>query len=191
MSLFNSIFERKSAFRRAALCLGFAATLVVSGCQVRPLYGTSTGDFTDTPSPVSAELAAIDLDSISSQYSNDDAARVLYNELTFKFERGAGTPAKKYRLKVLMDVNNAAVAVERFADVPSAYTTTMNSTFVLSDIETDETLMTGRSFKSASYDFSDQRFANTRAYRDAQERVAKSVADDIAARVAGYFASQS
>jgi LPS-assembly lipoprotein len=90
-----------------------------------------------------------------------------------------------------MDVGSAAVGVERFKDVPAAYTATMNATFVLSDIATDETLMTGRAFKSASYDFSNQRFANTRAYRDAQERVAKSVADDIAARVAGYFSSQS
>lgn len=191
MSLFNNIFERKGAIRRAALCLSFSAAVVLSGCQVRPLYGTSTGDFGSTPSPVAAELAAIDLDSISSRFANEDAARVLYNELTFKFERGGESPAKKYRLKVLMDVSSAEVGVERFADVPSAYTTTMNSTFVLSDLATDETLMTGRSFKSASYDFSDQRFANTRAYRDAQERVAKSVADDIAARVAGYFASQS
>ena len=192
MSLFDNLFKTShSASRRAALCVGIAAALALGGCQIKPLYGTSTGDFGATPSPVTTELAAIDLDSISSQFANDDAARVLYNELTYRFERGAGSPPKKYRLKVLMDVSSSEVGVERFADVPSAYTTTMNSTFVLSDLATDETLMTGRAFKSASYDFSDQRFANKRAYRDAQERVAKSVAEDIAARIAGYFASQS
>lgn len=192
MSLFDNLFKTGSkAHRRLALCVGVVAALTLSGCQVKPLYGTSAGDFGSTPSPVAAEMAAIDLESINSQYANDDAARVLYNELTYRFERGAGSPAKKYRLKVLMDVSSAEVGVERFADVPSAFTTTMNSTFVLSDINTNETLMTGRAFKSASYDFSDQRFANKRAYRDAQERVAKSVAEDIAARVAGYFASQS
>jgi len=191
MSLFDNLFHIGSAARSAALCVGLAATLALGSCQVRPLYGTSTGDFGSTPSPVAAELAAIDLDSINSQYANDDAARVLYNELIFRFERGAGAPAKKYRLKVLMDVSSSEVGVEQFSDVPSAYTTTMNSTFVLSDLATSETLMTGRAFKSASYDFSNQRFANTRAYRDAQGRVAKAVADDIAARIAGYFASRS
>ncbi|WP_269584884.1 LPS assembly lipoprotein LptE [Roseibium sp. Sym1] len=191
MSLFDNIFQTGGAMRRAALCVAFAAATVLSGCQVRPLYGTGTGDFGTVQSPVAAELAAIDLDSISNQYANDDAARVLYNELTYRFERGAGAPPKKYRLKVLVDVGSSEVGVERFADVPSAYTTTMNSTFVLSDLATDETLMTGRAFKSASYDFSSQRFANKRAYRDAQERVAKAVADDIAARIAGFFASQS
>lgn len=193
MSLFDNLFKTGSkAPKRLALCVvGIAAALTISGCQVKPLYGTSTGDFGATPSPVSTELAAIDLDSINSQFATEDAARVLYNELTYRFERGAGSQPKKYRLKVLTDVSSAEVGVERFADVPSAYTTTMNSTFVLSDLSTDETLMTGRSFKSASYDFSDQRFANKRAYRDAQERVAKSVAEDIAARIAGYFASKS
>ncbi|MBN9673176.1 hypothetical protein JF539_22655 [Labrenzia aggregata] len=164
---------------------------MLGGCQVRPLYGTSTGEFGSVPSPVAAELAAIDLDSISSRYANDDAARVLFNELTFKFERGAATPPKKYRLQVLMDVSSAEVGVEEFADVPSAYTMTMNSTFVLSDLTTNETLLTGKTFKSASYDFSSQRFANRRALRDANERVAKAVADDIALRIAGYFSSKS
>lgn len=191
MSLFNNLFQSSGALRRVALCAGLAAAMALGGCQVRPLYGSSTGDFGSQPSPVAAELAAIDLESISSQYANDDASRVLYNELTYRFERGAGSGAKKYRLKVLMDIGSSEVGVEQFSDVPSAYTTTMNSTFVLSDLATDETLMTGRAFKSASYDFSNQRFANTRAYRDAQERVAKAVADDIAARIAGYFASQS
>ncbi len=191
MSLFDNIFEKKGALRRVALCAGFATAVLLGGCQVRPLYGTSTGDLGSTPSPVAAELAAVDIDSIDRRFANSDAARVLYNELTYRFERGGESPAKKYRLKVLIDINNAEVGVEQFADVPSAYTTTMNSTFVLSDLETNETLMTGRAFKSASYDFSDQRFANTRAYRDAQERVSKAVADDITARIAGYFASQS
>ncbi|GAA0784840.1 hypothetical protein E1180_07090 [Roseibium denhamense] len=188
------LFDLKNTHTRvfkAAVFGGLVLTgIALSGCQVRPLYGTTSGEFGAT-SMVADDLAAIDLDSISSQFANEDAARVLYNELTFNLERGAGSPAKRYRLKVLIDVSSSDVGVEQFADVPSAYTTTMNSTFVLSDINTNETLMTGRSFKSASYDFSDQRFANQRAYRDAQERVAKSVADDITARLAGHFASRS
>lgn len=191
MSLSDSNLRKQSLVRRIALPLALTAAVLLAGCQVRPLYGTSTGELSGAPSPVANQLAAIDLDSISSRFSNDDAARVLYNELTFHFERGAAPPEKKYRLKVLMDLRQSAVGVERFADVPAAYTTTMNSTFVLSDIETDETLMTGRAFKSASYDFSSQRFANRRALRDAEERVAKEVADDILARVAGYFGSRS
>jgi len=191
MSLFNNTFWKGGALRSTVLCASLACLVALGGCQIRPLYGTSTGETGLISSPVAAELAAIDLDSISSRYANDDAARVLFNELTFNFEKGAASPAKKYRLQVLMDVSSAEVGVEEFADVPSAYTMTMNSTFVLSDLATNETLLTGKTFKSASYDFSSQRFANRRALRDANERVAKAVADDIALRIAGYFASNS
>jgi len=81
--------------------------------------------------------------------------------------------------------------VEQLADVPAAYSMTMNATFVLSSRLDDTTMLTGKSFATASYDFSDQRLANTRARRDAEERVAKAVADDIQARIAGYFAARS
>ncbi|WP_299477602.1 hypothetical protein [uncultured Roseibium sp.] len=192
MSLFSTMLKGENNLRRLALCSAFVMAVFLSGCQVRPLYGTSTtGDFGAQSSPVAAELAAIDIDDISARFANADSARVLYNELTFRLERGAGSEEKKYRLEILVDLNNAAVAIEQFADVPSAFTITMNSTFVMSDIETDETLTTGKTFRSASYDFSSQRFANQRALRDAQERVAKAVADDIATRLAGYFASRS
>ena len=189
MSLFDSILQNGRGVRLLAVSAALAAVVTIGGCQVRPLYGTSTGEFGSASSPVAADMAAIDLDEIDARFADADSARVLYNELTFRFERGAASPPKKYRLKVLADVGSASVGVEKFADVPSAYTTTMNTTFVLSDIDSGETLMTGRSFKSASYDFSSQRFANQRALRNAHERVAKSVADDIAARIAGYFSS--
>lgn len=174
------------------LLAGFALTTLMAvglaGCQVRPLYGSLNTDPSSSV-PVQSKLAAISIDPISEKHSDATAARELYNELTFNFERGAQSPDKHYRLKLLMDVSQAEIGVEKLADVPAAYTMTMNTTFVLSDIATETTMMTGRSFATVSYDFSNQRFANIRAERDAQQRVAKSVANDIHARLAGYFTS--
>lgn len=186
-----SLRDGKDHSRRQFVSLALTAALIavtVSGCQVRPLYGTMNSAVGQT---VPADLAAIEIEPISDRYADADAARTLYNELTFKFERGAEQAEKRYRLKILMDLNSSEVGVEQLADVPAAYTMTMNTTFVLSDIETDTTMMTGRSFATASYDFSSQRFANLRAKRDAEQRAAKAVADDIQARIAGYFASKS
>lgn len=179
--------------RRGALValLGLAVGApLLAGCQVRPLYGSL-----DTSSGVSGpgvadELAAISIDPISG-YSRSTAARELFNELTFRFERGTTSPSKRYRLKVLINVVNSEVGVQQLADVPAAYSTTLNATFVLSSLTEDRTILTGKSFATASYDFSNQRFANSRARRDAEERVAKSVAEDLQARIAGYFASQA
>lgn len=183
--------DGKEHNRRQFVGLALSASLIAvgaAGCQVRPLYGTTMSASGQT---VPADLAAIDIDPISDKYADADAARVLYNELTFKFERGADRPEKRYRLRILMDLASSEVGVEQLADVPAAYSMTMNATFVLSDKETGSTMMTGRSFATASYDFSSQRYANLRAKRDAEERAAKVVADDISARIAGYFASKS
>ncbi|WP_420412831.1 LPS assembly lipoprotein LptE [Roseibium sp.] len=184
MSLFDRFIKSDRGFRTLVLAGLLAFGFTAGGCQIRPLYGTA-GTAGSGSAVVSDEMAAIDIASIGT----DVPARTLYNELTFNFERGTSAPAKKYRLVVLKDTSTASVAVEQFSDVPSAYTLTMNASFVLSDLATEKTLMTGRSFQSASFDFSNQRFANLRASRDAEERVAKAVAEDITARIAGYFAT--
>jgi LPS-assembly lipoprotein len=184
MSLFSRILTSGKGFRTLALAGLLAFGSLAGGCQIRPLYGT-VGTAGGGSAVVSDELAAIDIASIGT----DVPARTLYNELTFNFERGTQAPAKKYQLVVLKDTSTASVAVEQFSDVPSAYTLTMNASFVLSELGSGKTLMTGRAFQSASFDFSNQRFANLRASRDAEERVAKAVAQDITARIAGYFAT--
>ncbi|MBD1546535.1 hypothetical protein [Roseibium aggregatum] len=187
MSSPDGIDRSRRSFLHVALSAALAGG-VAAGCQVRPLYGTMS---TPGGQAVPAELAAIDIDPISDRYADEDAARVLYNELTFNFERGADRADKLYRLKILMDLASSEVGVEQLSDVPAAYTMTMNTTFVLSDIATNKTLMTGKSFATASYDFSNQRFANLRAKKDAESRAAKAVAQDIQARIAGYFATRS
>lgn len=186
MSLFSQIATGGRVVRSMALASVVVAGSLAGGCQIRPLYGTTSGELGAT-SAVAGELAAIDVESTGT----DVQGRTLYNELVFNFERGAGSPDKRYNLKILHDTSTASVAVEQFSDVPSAYTITMNASFVLSDLDTGETLMTGKAFQSASFDFSSQRFANLRASRDAEERVAKALADDITGRVSGYFASRA
>ncbi|WP_417692257.1 hypothetical protein [Roseibium sp.] len=170
-----------------ATCLLLGAGL--AACQVRPLLSTVSQTSAAT-GLVQDQLAAIEIDTISASYDVDkDAQRELYNELSFLFERGAGSPEKLYRLKILMDLNVAEVGVEQLADVPAAYTLTVNTTFVLENKQSETTMMTGKSFATASYDFSNQRFANIRAKRDARQRAARVIANDIQARIAGYFAT--
>ncbi|MBD8891639.1 LPS assembly lipoprotein LptE [Roseibium litorale] len=186
-----SLLDVKNRSFRGFFSLACATVLLasLSACQVRPLYGSLSEGPGSVSSTVQAELAAIDIDPIRQTQNLDDASRTLYNELLFNFERGAGHPEKKYRLKVVMSINTAEVGVIELADVPTSYTLTMNTTFVLSDVVDGKTVMTGRSFATASYDFSSQRYANIRAKRDAADRAAKVVADDIQMRIAGFFAS--
>lgn len=179
------------ATRRALLVLTLGAALVAGACQVRPLYGSLGGPA--GTSPVAEEFAAIDIDTVEATTSTENLERVgqvLRNELIFGFRRGREAAAPRYRLKIIIDRPLNEVGVERLADVPSAYSVTVNASYVLSEIGTGRTVTTGRAFGSASFDFSSQRFANLRAERDAEDRAAKVVAGNIQTRLAGFFASQ-
>ena len=177
--------------RRALTVLVVGAALLAGACQVRPLYGTIGGVGGSTPA-VTTELAAIDIDTVETASSEDldRVGQVLRNELIFGFRRGREAGEPRYRLRILIDRPLNEGGVERLADVPSAYTVTVNATYVLSEIGTGRTVTTGRAFGSASFDFSSQRFANLRAERDAEDRAAKTVAGDIQTRLAGFFASR-
>jgi LPS-assembly lipoprotein len=51
--------------------------------------------------------------------------------------------------------------------------------------------MTGSTFSRVSYDIpgSYQRFARARAYRDAEDRAAQEIAENIQTRLASYFSA--
>lgn len=174
--------SRPQWFRRATILGGIAlaTSLALGGCQVRPLYGTTVGN-----QAAHEALAAIDIDPAKTRIE-----QVMRNELIFLFQRGGEAAPTRYRLRTILNQSKSAVAVEELADVPAAYLVSMTASFLLIDAETEKTLLTGTSFANASYDFSNQRFANLRAARDAEDRAAKVIADDIRTRVASYFATQ-
>lgn len=155
----------------------------LAACQVRPLYLDETA-IGGPASPV-ADLQSIAIDS-----PRDRVELALRNELLFLF-RGDGSTVSdpRYRLRLITLVAKNTLAVELEEDLPSAVFLTVSSTFILSEDGSDRTLLTGQASAGASYDFSSNRFANVRAERDAEERAARIVAENINARVASYFAA--
>ncbi|XWN32125.1 MAG: hypothetical protein ROR55_03140 [Devosia sp.] len=160
-----------------------AAGLVLAACQVRPLYLDQSSGGPLSPVP---DLQAVVVDPPTTR-----AGQVLRNELVFLMRgRGGEATEQLYRLRVLSNVSSDPLAVELEEDLPAAVLLTMNATFILSEIGTERTLLTGESFATASYDFSSQRFANERAKRNAEDRAAKAVAVNINTRLAAYFAAR-
>lgn len=164
---------------RLRALLVVAALTLLAGCNIRPLYGT-----VGASAPAQEELAAIDIEPAKTRVE-----QVLRNELIFMFQRGGEAAPTRYRLKMILNQSESAVAVEELADVPAAYLLQITASFVLTDAATGQTLLTGSTFANASYDFSSQRFANLRAAEDAEDRAAKTIADDIRTRIAAYFAA--
>ena len=65
----------------------------------------------------------------------------------------------------------------------------MNVTFRLVDQASGEEVFKGNAFADASFDRSNQRFANVRAERDAENRAAAVITADIRTRIAAFLAT--
>ena len=174
--------------RRRGLVMGMLAVAVTAGLaagctSVQPLYGSIDGK----PNGVLTALRQVDVEVAKSRLS-----QVIRNELVFGLYGGAGSPDAKpvYKLSVRVNDSNVPVGVEKFVDLPAAYLEQLNASFTLVETATQKTVLTGTSFANAAYDFSNQRFANVRAQRDAQNRAGTVIADDIRTKLAAYFAEK-
>ncbi|MGX1309832.1 LPS-assembly lipoprotein [Amorphus suaedae] len=172
----------RGAVRRLAAGVGLAVVLAaVGGCQVKPLYG-DVGLAADEG--VQARLASISVPAGGSQFLQQ-----FVRELEFRLRGGADPAPTRYTLRYITNDRSASLAVPVTLDEPTAISVTLGVDFALIDTATNLTLLTGSSFATASYDYSSQRFANTRASVDAQNRVARSVAQDVGNRLAAYFSA--
>jgi LPS-assembly lipoprotein len=175
--------DRRRRSARLALALAIAAATLGAGCQVRPLYLSEAEGGLLSPVP---DLRAILINQPDSRVEQE-----IRNELLFLF-RGDGSEVvePRFRLRMLVTSSTNNIAVGYVNDLPRGVIVTVNVTFVLTEIDTEATLLTGSAVATASYDFSSQRFANVRAERDAETRAANSIAEQLNARIAAYFAAR-
>ena len=71
------------------------------------------------------------------------------------------------------------------------YSTIVQATFTVKKVGTDEILVTGTARASASYNYVNSMYNNSRAEIDAQNRAAEQVGNEIAIRVATAVATSS
>jgi LPS-assembly lipoprotein len=64
-------------------------------------------------------------------------------------------------------------------------------TYKLHDVVRDRTVLTEQALARVSIDRSQQRYANVRAIRDAENRAAKVVAEQIRSRLASFFLTRT
>lgn len=157
------------------------AVFGLAGCQFSPLYADpATG--LKGPVRVQDTLAAVRVGPPRTR-----AEQILRNELVFLFTGGSEPPEPQYDLELISEMDAEPLAVSRDGDEPGVVLVTMRVTFILSEIATGRTILTGNSFQTASYSFSSQAFANEASARDAESRVAKAVAENIAIRLGAFF----
>ena len=154
------------------------ASLAVSACGFTPLYATRSNN-----GGVVTALAAI-----SVQAPSDRVNRALRIALEDQL-RANTLVAPQYALALSSVLSEADVAIEQDTEVTRT-NLTLRTSFVLRDMETNASLYDAKAFAIVAYNRVPSEFANIIAERDAQERVASKVEEEIRRKLVIYFELQ-
>lgn len=158
----------------ALLCLGLAACF-------KPLYGpTASGAM------LQDVLAAIKVEQVGTPVGQERIGHDLRSELVYMLN-GSGVPvAPRYRLVLTLNEAVGTPIVNSALGRVDTATLVVTTSYILSTLD-GRIVTTGVSRGAANYNRDAQRFASVRAARDADQRVARMVADEIRTRLSAIL----
>jgi LPS-assembly lipoprotein len=156
---------------------------VVAGCTVRPLYGDVTAATGAPRSSASHALASVEVLPV-----DDRVGQEVRNHLIFLLTGGAGQPDKPaytVSLRTASRATAAAVIQSSSADElePTSSVVTVRATYNLMDAD-GKIVAAGSRSVQAAYDVSRQAFSALRGERDAQNRAARELAEQLRMAIA-------
>ena len=103
----------------------------------------------------------------------------IRNALAFKLYGDATGLPPTHRLVLRFTTNRSSLMVDPNTALPTSENYGIDAQYNLIEIATNRSVMTGSTFSRVSYDIpgSIQRFARSRAYRDAEDRAAREIAE--------------
>lgn len=163
----------KSTARKTIL----ASALFLGGC-LTPLYGEKPDG-----TSVRTQLATIEV----SQQNNRVGLEVR-NELLALLNNGQETKDGQYRLELKVFETGVMSIVDTVSGRPQSYATGLRADIRLYDSKDAKTpLLRDTAMAETSYDRTQQRFASLRAARSAQDRAAKTLAEQIHLKLATHL----
>jgi LPS-assembly lipoprotein len=155
------------------------AGLMLAGCTVQPLYA---------PSPKAETVRSVALGSVYIEPVNERPGQEVRNALIFLMNGGAKQPADPaYTLALdVTSITESALIVQLSArdGEPTSSNVVVAATYKLTRSADGTEIGSRRASATASYDISQQEFANTRAERDAEKRAARETAEQLRALIA-------
>lgn len=160
----------------AAVLLG----ILLAGCTVRPVYMQTAPGL----APVT------DLSAIAVGDAGDRVGQEVRNNLIFLFTGGRPPPPTRYTLSISVSSEEERLGFQKDETAP-AYQVTVRVKFELKEIAGDRVILRSSSAGVATYNRSNQNFANVRAKIDAENRAAQAVAEQVQLRLAIAVAKEA
>src|SRR5467141_5406734 len=170
----------------ARLLVVAALSALTAGC-FQPMYAAHT----DGTPALREKLMGVDLPPVDKPNGTRDARLgvEIRNALAFKLYGTATGMPPTHRLVLRFATTRSSLMIDPNTALPSSENYGIDAQYNLVDIATNKSVMTGTTFSRVSYDMpgSYQRFARSRAIRDAEDRAAQEIADNIQTRLASFF----
>jgi LPS-assembly lipoprotein len=173
--------SRRSLVRGLSLLL--AVTPALAACSnggFRPLYGT-----TPSGAGLQERLAQLDVATIPGR-----VGQRIRNDLIFQSSGGGELLPPTHRLEVSITESVLSTLVKPDGDA-LAQVYSLQANFKLIDIKTKQVVLTGTSNGRAGFERFQSIYSNVRARDDAENRAARTVADDLKTRVSIYLSGQA
>ena len=173
--------------RIAARLLAVAALAALTAGCFQPMYA----EHTDGSPGLREKLLGVELPPIDKPNASRDARLgvEIRNALAFKLYGSATGMPPTHRLVIRFSSSRSSLMINQATALPTSENYGIDAQYNLIDIASNKSVMTGTTFSRVTYDIpgSLQRFARARAYRDAEDRAAQEIADNIQTRLASFF----
>ncbi|MBJ6128035.1 LPS assembly lipoprotein LptE [Microvirga splendida] len=168
---------------RVALVAGLALSL--SAC-FRPLHGPTPSGLT-----LQTELASIEVPEVEWPLRLANAGHYLRSELIFALNGSGSEIPKRYSLRLAFTESQTSPIVDSQYGTASSVIVGGTLTYTLTTLDGSTVITQGTATSTASFDRFPQRFANIRAARDAEIRLAKDLAAQVRTRLSAVLATRS
>src|SRR3979411_1697173 len=174
-------------FRIAARCLAVPPPAALPAGCFQPMYAEHANG---TPA-LREKLMGVELPPVDKPNASREAGIgvEIRNALAFKlYGNATGTPPT-HRLVLRFNTSRSSLIIDPNTALPSSENYGIDAQYNLIEIASNKSVMTGTTFSRVSYDMpgSYQRFARSRAFRDAEDRAAQEIAENIQTRLAAFF----
>ena len=172
----------------ARLAVVAALAALTAGC-FQPMYAAHTDGAPD----LREKLMGVEVPPIDKPNGSREA-RIgveIRNALAFKLYGNATGMPPTHRLVIKFSTGRSSLMIDPNTALPTSENYGIDAQFSLIEIATNKLVLNGSTFARVSYDMpgSYQRFARSRAFRDAEDRAAQEIADNLQTRLASFFAA--
>jgi LPS-assembly lipoprotein len=174
----------------ARLLVVAALGALTAGC-FQPMYAAHT----DGTPGLREKLMGVDLPPVDKANASREA-RIgveVRNALAFKLYGGATGMPPTHKLVIRFSSGRSSLILDPSTRLPAIENFGIDAQYNLIDLATNASVMTGSTFSRVSYDIPGQlqRFSRARAFRDAEDRAAQEIAENIQTRLASFFTAGS